>query len=161
MFISYGGCDELIARQINESLKSRGIKTWFFPDDSVPGEKLHRVMHVGVNSYDRVLLVCSRTSLGRSGVLNELERVLEREAREGGGDILLPITIDDFVFSDWKPQNEDVATQVRSRVICRIPDPGTDSIIFEKTMDRLEAMSLYTTSLSRHDSEKARLLSMT
>ena len=38
LFISYGGPDEEVARKINSLLKARGIKTWFFPDDSLPGQ---------------------------------------------------------------------------------------------------------------------------
>ena len=60
LFISYGGPDESAAVTINGFLKSRGIKTWFFPDDALPGQKLHRVMHDGVNQHDRVLLICSK-----------------------------------------------------------------------------------------------------
>ena len=38
-----------------------------------PGDKLHRMMHEGVNKYDHVLLICSENSLVRPGVLNEIE----------------------------------------------------------------------------------------
>lgn len=101
VFISYGGTDAEIAVQISEYLTAKGIKTWFFPKDAVPGQKLHRIMHDAVNSYDRVLLLCSKESLARPGVLNEIERVLEREAKEGGSDILIPVALDDYVFQDW------------------------------------------------------------
>jgi hypothetical protein len=116
-FISYGGEDEAVAARINDGLKSHGISTWFFKDDASPGQKLHRVMSEGTTAYGRVLLICSESSLNRPGLLNELERVLEREAREGGSDILIPITIDDYVFARWEPQRSDLANQVRSRVI--------------------------------------------
>jgi len=120
VFISFGGPDESAAQKINNALKSKGVKTWFFPDDANPGAKLHRVMHDGVNEYDRVLLLCSKDSLGRPGVLNEIERVLEREARDGGADILIPVSLDDFVYSDWAPSRPDISSQIRSRVIAKI-----------------------------------------
>ena len=120
LFISYGSPDEKIVEQINKKLKSKGVTTWFFPDDAQPGHKLHRVMHDGVNSHDHVLLVCSKNSLTRPGVLNEIERVLEREAKEGGSGILIPVTIDEFVYSDWAPERSDIASQVRSRVITKV-----------------------------------------
>lgn len=126
LFISYGGPDEAMAERINSALKSQNVKTWFFPEDALPGQKLHRVMSDGVASHDRVLLVCSEASLARPGVLNELERVLEREASEGGSEILVPITLDDFVFSDWAPSRPDIARQVRARVIAKFPaDAGS------------------------------------
>lgn len=120
LFISYGGTDETIAVVINAYLKNKGITTWFFPDDALPGQKLHRVMYEGVNNHDRVLLICSKKSLSRPGVLNEIERVFEREAREGGSEILIPIALDKFVFSNWVPSRPDLAAQIRSRVIAKI-----------------------------------------
>jgi hypothetical protein len=120
LFISYGGPDENIVKQINSKIKSAGVTTWFFPVDAQPGHKLHRVMHDGVNKHDKVLLICSKNSLSRPGVLNEIERVLEREAKEGGSEILIPVTLDDFVYSDWAPTRTDVASQVRARVISKI-----------------------------------------
>ena len=137
LFISYGGPDEETASNINNVLKSKGITTWFFPDDALPGQKLHRVMHDGVNEHDRVLLLCSENSLKRSGVLNELERVLEREAKEGGSEILVPITIDDFVYSDWAPDRSDLASQIRSRVITKVDVSDFSSADTQKQLNKL------------------------
>jgi len=131
VFISYGGPDEEIAHSINQYLISQNVKTWFFPDDALPGQKLHRVMSEGVLKHDRVILICSESSLQRPGVLNELERVLEREAKEGGSEILIPIAIDDYVFQDWAPARSDIAEQVRSRVICVFPKVATETEPFE------------------------------
>jgi hypothetical protein len=120
VFISYGGPDEQIVAKINQDLKSYGIKTWFFPDDAKPGEKLHRMMSNGVKLHDKVLLICSKSSLTRNGVLNEIERILEREAKEGGSEILIPITLDEFIYNDWAPKNEDISDQLKSRVITKL-----------------------------------------
>lgn len=137
LFISYGGSDECAATSINTHLKSKGIKTWFFPDDALPGQKLHRMMHDGVNKHDRVLLICSEQSLKRTGVLNELERVLEREAKEGGSEILIPITLDDYVFGDWAPKRTDIADQIRSRVITKINTSQLSSEHEQKQLNKL------------------------
>lgn len=134
LFISYGGPDEDVVKQINSNIKSKGVTTWFFPDDAQPGHKIHRVMHNGVNSHDQVLLVCSKNSLTRPGVLNEIERVLEREAKEGGSEILIPVTIDDYVYSDWAPERSDIASQVRSRVITKIETDGKE---FDQSIDKI------------------------
>ena len=136
LFISYGGPDEPAATEINNYLKSKGIKTWFFPDDALPGDKLHRVMHDGVNTHDRVLLLCSKESLSRPGVLNEIERVLEREAKEGGTDILIPVALDDYVYKDWAPTRPDIADQVRSRVIASV-DMTADKAQIHKQLDKV------------------------
>jgi hypothetical protein len=137
VFISYGGPDERFASRLNRALKSKGIQTWFFPDDAVAGEKLHRTMHEGVNKHDRVLLVCSRASLERRGVLNELERVFEREAREGGIEILLPVRIDDHVLQEWAPSRPDLAVQVRDRVIADFGTLSEDPGMFDHQLSRL------------------------
>jgi len=137
VFISYGGPDEEFARRINQYLVQHSVKTWFFPEDALSGQKLHRVMSDGVAKHDRVLLVCSEASLKRPGVLNELERVLEREAREGGSEILIPISIDDYVFGEWAPDRADLAAQVRSRVIASFPSCADDSDGFTTAAGKL------------------------
>lgn len=135
VFISYGGTDEEVARSLNTSLKIKGVKTWFFPDDSIPGQKLHRMMFEGVNTHDKVILICSESSLHRNGVLNEIERVLEREASLGGAEILIPIALDDFVYTDWAPERKDIAAQVRSRVITKLN--AEDDQIYHAAIERI------------------------
>lgn len=137
VFVSYGGPDEEIAARIVHALTKKGVKTWFFPRDAVPGEKLHRTMFNAVNEHDRILLVCSRASLDRPGVLNELERVLERESREGGSSRLLPITLDKYVFSDWAPSRPDLAQQLRDRVICDFNEAAREGWTFHEKIDLL------------------------
>ncbi|MFA0690966.1 toll/interleukin-1 receptor domain-containing protein [Vibrio splendidus] len=134
IFVSYGGPDEAAAGTLNKALKSVGVSTWFFPDDSIPGQKLHRMMHDGVNKHDKVLLVCSKDSLTRNGVLNEIERVLEREAKEGGSDILIPVTLDDYIFTEWNPERTDIADQIKARVIINV-DPESEN--YKQDIDKL------------------------
>lgn len=126
--ISYGGPDEAAATALDKFLRSRGVTTWFFPNDSIPGDKLHRVMSTVVGSYDRTILLCSKASLNRPGVQNELERVLEREAREGGASLLIPVSIDRYVFNEWNPKDRDRAEQLRTRVIMTFPENWADPI---------------------------------
>lgn len=139
VFICYGEPDAEIATAINARLKSQGIETWFFPDDAPPGEKLHRVMSTGISTHARTLLICSKASLSRSrsGVLNELERVMELEAKEGGSTRLIPITIDQYVYEDWAPERGDLADQIRSRVICECPNDAELKDEFENVMQKI------------------------
>lgn len=99
-FISYGGPDARFARALRDRLHENGVRTFFFEDDAMPGERLHRVMRRGVNEHDRVILVCSKASLNRPGVRNELEETLAREARDGGASYLIPVILDDYLF-EW------------------------------------------------------------
>jgi len=116
VFISYGGPDESYAERLHLELKRHGVRSFFFRESAPFGRKLHRVMRDGIQSSDRVLLLCSEASLDRPGVMNELEETLAREAREGGKERLIPLTLDDYVYS-WKPQRIDLATAIRDRVI--------------------------------------------
>jgi hypothetical protein len=72
----------------------------------------------------------------RNGVLNEIERVLEREAKEGGSSVLVPIALDDFVFTEWAPSRPDLASQVRTRVILKL-DATADEYSFEDQMKKM------------------------
>jgi PAS domain S-box-containing protein len=139
VFISYGSPDELFARRLNESLARSGIRTFFFPNSAQPGQKLHRVMREGINKYDRVILVCSRHSLNRTGVLNEIEETLQREAREGGQAFLIPITIDDYIFDLWRPERMDIAVALRDRVIADFRGAQNDAATFDNALRRLLA----------------------
>jgi hypothetical protein len=117
-FLSYGGPDGAFARKLNDALERAGVPTFFFADDATPGEKLHRVMRQAINDHDRVIVVCSQASLVRSGVLNEIEETLQREARDGGNAYLIPVRLDDYVMGDWGPPGrEDLAVTLRDRVI--------------------------------------------
>lgn len=136
LFISYGGPDEAMAAKINSAIKSRGVVTWFFPEDSVPGDKLHRMMSEAIYKYDRTLLICSKESVLRYGVLNEIERMLEREASEGGSDIIIPVSLDDYIFNEWSPERADIKQQVTSRVVSKINNENFDSEI-EKILSAL------------------------
>ena len=131
--------DERFSIRLNDSLKRAGVNTFFFPDDAPPGVKLHRVMREGINNHDKVLLICSRNSLDRPGVANELEEALQREAREGGISILIPIALDDYVFNEWAPNHPDVAQSLRDRVVADFRGALNDSKKFERLVGRIVA----------------------
>ncbi|THI87154.1 MAG: toll/interleukin-1 receptor domain-containing protein [Nitrospira sp. CG24A] len=136
VFISYGGPDDAFARKLYHALKDKGVEVFFFPESATPGDKLHRTMSQAVYDYDRVLLICSRSSLVRPGVLNELEQVLSREAREGGAELLMPVLLDDFALAEWVPERADLARQVCDRVAADFRNASIDSE-FVKQLDRV------------------------
>ena len=136
-FISYGSPDEVFAKKLHENLQLRGVRTFFFPEHAEPGERLHRIMRKGVNDFDRVILICSRQSLDRPGVLNEIEEVLAREARDGGASYLIPVRLDDYVFNGWAPPNSDIAQAVRDRVVANFEDAIRDNRHFEEATEKL------------------------
>jgi hypothetical protein len=130
-FISYGEPDAVFARRLNEALHANGVRTFFFPEHAVPGKKLHRTMREGVNQFDRVLLICSKNSLSRRGVLNEVEETLAREARDGGASYLIPILLDDWLF-------EPAIDPSIGRAICdRVASDFRDPTKFDSALAKL------------------------
>ena len=97
-FISYGQPDDAFARQPYDSLTSRRITVFYFPESARWGERLSNEARTQLNSHDRVIPICSEHSLNRPGVLNEIQEMLDRESREGGASRLLPIVLDDYLF---------------------------------------------------------------
>lgn len=136
-FISYGGPDQPFAQKLYEHLTRAGVRTFFFPESAVPGEKLHRMMRKGVNEHDRIILVCSKDSLVRPGVLNEIEEALARESRQGGESCLIPITLDRFVFDGWTPPNPDIKLAIMDRMIADFSGSAAEPAIFDRQFLRL------------------------
>jgi len=115
-FISYGGLDAAFARRLYDDLMRAGVHVFYFPETSIPGRNLHRMMNEAIYEYDVVIIICSRSAASRAGWLNELEQTLTREAAEGGAELLIPILLDDFVLTEWEPDRPDLARRIRSRV---------------------------------------------
>lgn len=137
VFISFGGPDQAFAKRLSVRLEREGVETFFFPGSANFGDKLHRVMRDGVNEYDKVILICSKESLNRPGVINEIEETLARESREGGAQILIPIRLDNYVFSDWAPAYPGLALAIRDRVIADFERTENDELKFEEQINRL------------------------
>ena len=135
-FISYGGPDEAFARRLYEELRAHGVTTFFFPETARVGRRIGDEVHSRIHEHDRVILVCSRDSLDRPGVRNEIQETFDREARDGGAAYLLPIRLDDYVLRGWADQ---LAERVRGRVVADFSDAMTDDRAFDKAMHRLLA----------------------
>jgi uncharacterized protein YjbI with pentapeptide repeats len=137
-FISYGTPDTAFAKKLYEELHRNGVTTFLFTEHAEPGEKLHRMMRRGVNEHDRVVLVCSRASLKRKGVLNEIEETLAREAREGGATYLLPIRLDRYVFSNvFKKKSPEIAQVLTDRVVADFEGADADDAKFTRELGKL------------------------
>jgi uncharacterized protein YjbI with pentapeptide repeats len=138
-FISYGEPDTDFARRLYDSLIARRITVFYFPENARWGERLSNEVHTQLNSYDRVILICSEGSLNRSGVLNEIQETFDREARDGGAAYLLPIALDDYLFdpTGWERVQPDMARRVRTRVVGDFRQAQTDLGEYDKALHRL------------------------
>ena len=116
-FISYGGPDEKFARKLYDALRAHGAIVFFFPETARVGERLDNEVFRQIQDHDRLLLICSKDSLDRPGVLNEIQEVLDREARDGGETYLLPIMLDDYVLTGWRKSQPELAERIGRRII--------------------------------------------
>jgi len=116
-FISYGGPDEAFARKLYDMLRAHSVIVFFFPETATVGERIDNEVFRRIQQHDRVLVVCSRDSLSRPGVIHEIQETLDREARDGGATYLLPIMIDDYVLTGWRKTHPQLAERIGRRII--------------------------------------------
>jgi hypothetical protein len=111
-FISYSDQDQRFAERLYADLQTKGVRTWFFPEDAVWGKTVWGEIDRSIRIYDKLVVICSKHSLQSKPVLREIERGLVREDKEKR-DILFPIRIDNFIFKEWDhPRKTDVCEKV-------------------------------------------------
>ncbi len=142
VFISYGAPDAAFSVRLRDALGRNGCKTWHFERDCIPGEKLHATMHKRLREHDRMVLICSRESLSRPGVLYEIEEALAYEAELGGEGLIIPIRLDGYLFSD--ELELDLAersfvnvSRMIQRVVGDFSDTDSDDSKFNRSLQRL------------------------
>jgi len=136
-FISYGAPDEAFARALYDALRAHSVVVFFFPESATVGERIANEVFRRIQEHDRVLLVCSRESLNRAGVVNEIQETLDREARDGGATYLLPIMLDDYVLKDWRKTHPELAERVGRRIIGDFRKTKRDRAAFDKAIARV------------------------
>jgi len=140
-FISYSDKDRDFVEHLYKDLQSNGVRTWYFPEDAKCGEYVWGEIDRAIKKYDKVVVVCSQNSLQSGPVLREIERALQREDRENNKNILFPITIDDYVFNEWKhARRDDVVSRV-AVIFKDWRDPSSYQKAFRKLLEGLQAES--------------------
>ncbi|MEN0066409.1 MAG: toll/interleukin-1 receptor domain-containing protein [Myxococcota bacterium] len=143
VFLSYGRPDAEFAERLRNELTENGVKTWYFPRDAVPGERIHRSIEREVGRFERMVLCCSKASLVRPGVLHEVETVIERERDESMSDVLIPVLLEDIFESgrtppDWWPENKvDVYNTLRRRVCADFREAVYDVVKWNEELGKL------------------------
>lgn len=115
VFISYGGPDEPVARRFHEALQRSGVSAYFYKEDAVPGRLIDDEMLTRIGNCARVLLICSRSAPKRPGWRFELDRAFKREETEGVGKVLLPVAVDDALWTKWSPEIDRLRQGLVSR----------------------------------------------
>jgi uncharacterized protein YjbI with pentapeptide repeats len=100
-FISHSSTDKDFCGLLHSSLRRLGIPVWYFPKHAKWGREVWGEIDRGIHTCDKLLLVCSKSSLRSAPVLREIDRVLQREEKEKR-DILFPIRLDNYVFTGWE-----------------------------------------------------------
>jgi hypothetical protein len=112
-FISYGGDDALFSDKLYRDLRKQGIRCWKYDEDAIIGRGVWVNIDRAISAHEKVIVICSQSSLGRPGVEREVERALQREdavrrdsaANPGSTsdvDVLVPIRLDDYVLKGWE-----------------------------------------------------------
>ncbi len=136
-FISYGGPDEAFARKLYNSLRAHKVPVFFFPESATVGERIDSEVFRQIQEHDRVLLICSRSSLDRRGVISEIQETLDREARDGGATYLLLIMLDDHVLTGWRDSRPELAERVGRRIVGDFRRAKRAKSAFDSAMARL------------------------
>ncbi|PXX66708.1 pentapeptide repeat protein [Nocardia tenerifensis] len=136
-FISYGGPDAKFAAKLYEALKAHGAIVFYFPESATLGERIDNEIYRRLSEHDRVILICSRASLDRPGVLHEIQETFDREARDGGATYLLPIMLDNYVLTDWKKAHPALAERVGRRVVGDFRGADKSAAKFAAALNRL------------------------
>jgi uncharacterized protein YjbI with pentapeptide repeats len=119
VFISHSSRDNDFALKLYQDLRSKGINCWYDEKEILPGDYTMGRVDGAIKRWDKMVLVCSINSLSTDSgwwVEQEIERALqkEREFRKKRNRIvpvLIPITIDGYVFERWSSPYKTTVTQ--------------------------------------------------
>ena len=138
-FISHSGKDERFCGRLYADLQTKGVRTWYFPEDTRWGGPVWGEIDHSIRIYDKLVVICSGDSLQSGPVLREIELALQREDR-GGKNVLFLVRIDDYLFDRWEhPRKADVVSKVVGDFRGWDQDTARYDVAFRKLLRALEA----------------------
>jgi hypothetical protein len=93
--ISYGEPDLIIAGALKESLTSRGVSCWFYDSDKTVGKRVWFEIEEELDKRDRMIVVCSESSLQREAVKKEIDKQIDKNPEK-----LVPVSVDNEWIKD-------------------------------------------------------------
>lgn len=151
-FISYSHTDKEFAHLLHATLQDMGVRCWLDEHQLFPGDDLYEQIDKGINSWDKVLLCCSSSSLSSWWVDNEIDSAFEKERKlmkERANKVLalIPLDLDGFMFTDdWKNGKKQ---QIRSRIAADFKDWERNREKFNQQVQRV----LVALSVNGHERE--------
>jgi hypothetical protein len=143
-FISYSNNDDEFVSKLYGDLTHEDVVCRRYKEDS--HGSLWKFIDNAINDSDRMILVCSKNSLESRPVMREINRALRKtdSPKQQGLDVevLIPITIDDYVYSEW---TNEFAADVRELTIIDFQDwsdPKSYKTKFEELIKELRAGTL-------------------
>jgi hypothetical protein len=114
-FISYAERDDAFSKRLLGDLESSGVRCWRWREHVPWGKPIQKSIHEAIQSYDKLILICTEGSLNSALVIREVERALHKEVdlvRKGKpGEVLFPIRLDDFIFEWQHYLREDITNK--------------------------------------------------
>lgn len=106
VFVCFSAKDESFAKKISDSLKKRGVDTYFFKDDHRPGD-IKSVEKAEIAKRDKILVVVSENSMTSNechqeftiGITKRQGKLSESVEGQQPNHVFVPIMIDKYVFS--------------------------------------------------------------
>lgn len=114
-FISYSHKDKAFVDKLYADLVAAGIPCWRDEIDLIIGQRIIDAISDAIRNHDRVLLCCSKHSLGSSWVEDEISMATEKERRCSTGELtLIPLNLDKYLFDSWRSGH---AARIRERLV--------------------------------------------
>jgi uncharacterized protein YjbI with pentapeptide repeats len=134
-FISYGGEDKKFVERLHHDLKAKKVRCWFASEDAVPGKNIKKTINTQIRLRDKLILVLSKNSIQKDWVVYEAKEALREEKRRGK-PILIPIMLDDAIFTYHGPDSTWV-NKLRERFIGDFRGCDRDDALYKKAFERL------------------------
>ncbi len=101
-FPSYSRNDSAFVEKLYDDLLNAGVNTWLDLKQMVPGARILDTIIKAVGEQEKLILVCSSSSIESEWVEDELMQAFSSE-RETRLDVVIPIRIDDSILHSDEP----------------------------------------------------------
>ncbi|MEM6724213.1 MAG: toll/interleukin-1 receptor domain-containing protein, partial [Bacteroidota bacterium] len=145
VFLSHSSKDKAFAQKTYEALTNKGAIVWYDEKQLKPGDKIRSAITQGIDTFDKMILICSEASLNSWWVETEIENILQKEedlrkATNKRHSLLIPIQIDDYVFSPDCPR--ELQRQIKSTKVGDFREWRNEAIFNQKIDELIAAINV-------------------